>query len=250
MFLAWVRTYWLCVFLRTSPQDSGSYVCVASNVVNHQHNIRVHATNSPEVVITVKGFAAWPPRLLWTLMLRRVLRKFSFQSVSSAAVSKPEISFEVQKEGQDNYSVMVTCQSTKGTPPIAFSLHNSTQLLANVTAEDRYATFKVPLVFSDTILLVCQAVNGNQTVYSERMTVKVGRYRDEPQQMWACVYKPRNWRFKPLFWFCLCRRPVFSKVLSQVGLSVVCSHHYTFFLINVRPNLKKNKIKLYTGDVK
>lgn len=92
-------------------------------------------------------------------------------------VSKPEISFEVLKETPDNYYVMVTCQSNKGTPPIAFSLHNNTQLLANMTVEDRQATFKVPLVLSQhAVSLACQANNGNQTVYSERTTVKVGGY--------------------------------------------------------------------------
>lgn len=94
-------------------------------------------------------------------------------------MSKPEISFEVLKEGPDKYSIVVTCQSNKGTPPIAFSLHNSTQLLANVTTEDRYAMFKVPLVLSqNTILLACQANNGNQTVYGDRITVKLGGYND------------------------------------------------------------------------
>lgn len=34
--------------------------------------------------------------------------------------------------------------------------------------------------------------------------------------MWGCVYKARNWRFNPLFWFCLYGHPVLSRVLSQV----------------------------------
>ncbi|XP_075895571.1 Fc receptor-like protein 5 [Nelusetta ayraudi] len=130
---------------RTSPQDSGSYVCIASNVVNNLDDTLVHAANSSEVVITVK-----------------------------AVVSKPEISFAVLKKGPRNYSVTITCQSSEGTPPIAFSLYNSTQLVANVTADDRYATFKVPLVFSRHMgWFACQANNGNRIAYSERIPIEI-----------------------------------------------------------------------------
>lgn len=103
------------------------------------------------------------------------LKSSSFQFVSSAVVSKPEISLAVQKEGLRNYSIAVTCRSNKGTPPIAFSLDNSTQLVANVTADDKYATFKVPLVLSQHMgWFACQANNGNRTAYSERIPIEVG----------------------------------------------------------------------------
>lgn len=109
----------------------------------------------------------------------------------SAVVSKPEISFAILKEGPRNYSVTITCQSSEGTPPIAFSLYNSTQLVANMTADDRYATFKVPLVLSQHMgWFACQANNGNRTAYSERIPIEIGGYRHKPQQMSACVYKP------------------------------------------------------------
>lgn len=99
-------------------------------------------------------------------------------------VSKPEISFAVLKEGPSNYSITVTCQSNKGTPPIAFSLHNSTQLVANMTADDRYTTFKVPIVLSQHMgWFACQASNGNQTAHSERIPVEVGGYRDKQLPM-------------------------------------------------------------------
>lgn len=90
-------------------------------------------------------------------------------------VSNPEISFEVIKEDSHSYSAAVTCRSAKGTPPVTFSLYNTTQLLTNTTTEDREATLKLPLVLGvDTDRLQCRANNGDQTVYSQWIPIKVG----------------------------------------------------------------------------
>ncbi|XP_071359841.1 Fc receptor-like protein 5 [Trachinotus anak] len=125
---------------RTTIDDSGSYRCEASN----EFNKTVFTAKSPEVVITVKD-----------------------------VVSAPNISFTVSKEDH-NYSAMVTCQSTKGTPPVTFSLHNREGLVAQITSEDRSAIFQVPLVLDQHMgYFQCQANNGDQTANSQWMPLEV-----------------------------------------------------------------------------
>ncbi|KAM6942162.1 Fc receptor-like protein 5 [Lycodopsis pacificus] len=125
---------------RTTSKDSGSYMCVATN-----HFDETNFTSISEVMITVKD-----------------------------VVSIPDISFAVLKEDSHNYSAEVTCQSTKGTPPVTFSLYNRTELVANVTIEERNATFKVPLVLGQHLgLLQCQANNGDRTEFSQRIPLEV-----------------------------------------------------------------------------
>lgn len=90
-------------------------------------------------------------------------------------VSDPDISFTVLKEDSRKYSAVVTCQSIKGSPPVTFSLYNSTDLVANVTVEERNATFKVPLVLGQHLgHLQCQASNGGRIAYSKRIPLEVG----------------------------------------------------------------------------
>ncbi|KAG8015163.1 Fc receptor-like protein 3 [Nibea albiflora] len=126
---------------RTTSKDSGSYMCMAFNEFNKTKFI----ANSTEVVITVKDL-----------------------------VSRPNISITVLKEDSHNYSAMVTCESTNGTPPVTFSLYNRTELVANMTAKDRNATFKVPLVLGQHMgYLQCQANNGNETKYSKWIPIEV-----------------------------------------------------------------------------
>lgn len=92
-------------------------------------------------------------------------------------MSKPDISFTVFKEDSHNYSAMVTCQSTKGTPPVTLSLYSSTELVAKMTVKERKATFQVPLVLGQHLgRLQCQANNGDQTVYSKWIPIAVGMY--------------------------------------------------------------------------
>ncbi|XP_073328643.1 platelet endothelial cell adhesion molecule [Pagrus major] len=127
---------------RTTSQDSGSYMCVAANSFNQTE---FFVANSSEVVITVKDL-----------------------------VSNPDISFTMLKEDLHYYSAVVSCQSTRGTPPITFSLYNSTEFVDNVTVEERIATFKVPLVLGQHLgFLQCQAKNGDRIAYSKKIPLEV-----------------------------------------------------------------------------
>lgn len=98
-------------------------------------------------------------------------------------MSNPDISFTVLKEDTNNYYAIVTCQSTKGTLPVTFSLHKQETLEtlgANQTVNERKATFKVPLVLGEHMgHLRCQANNGNQTAYSKRIPLEVGMLFDK-----------------------------------------------------------------------
>lgn len=111
--------------------------------------------------------------------------------VSSDVVSNLKISSAVLKESSRNYSVMVTCQSTKGTPPIIFSLNNTIEPVANQTVEDRSARFKFPLVLGQHMgWFQCQANNGDETAYSEWIPIEVGLYRAKRWQIYdfmVCV---------------------------------------------------------------
>uniref|UniRef100_A0A8C9YIP2 Si:dkey-93h22.7 n=1 Tax=Sander lucioperca TaxID=283035 RepID=A0A8C9YIP2_SANLU len=126
---------------RTTSKDSGSYKCVATN----HFNKTVFTSNSSEVVITVKD-----------------------------VVSTPDISFTVLKQDPHNYSAMVTCQSTKGTPPVTFSLYNRTELVSNTTVDETNAIFKVPLVLGRHLgWLQCHANNGDRIEFSQRIPLEV-----------------------------------------------------------------------------
>uniref|UniRef100_A0A7N6AU01 Ig-like domain-containing protein n=1 Tax=Anabas testudineus TaxID=64144 RepID=A0A7N6AU01_ANATE len=125
---------------RTTSKDSGSYKCEASNEFNNT----VHTNTSKEVVITVKD-----------------------------VVSNPDVSFVVLKWNSHNYSAEVTCNLTRGTLPITFSLYNREQLIGNVTSKERKATFKVPVVLGQHMgWLQCQADNGDRTAHSQWMALK------------------------------------------------------------------------------
>ncbi|XP_033181834.1 platelet endothelial cell adhesion molecule-like [Anabas testudineus] len=126
---------------RTTSKDSGSYKCEASNEFNNT----VHTNTSKEVVITVKD-----------------------------VVSNPDVSFVVLKWNSHNYSAEVTCNLTRGTLPITFSLYNREQLIGNVTSKERKATFKVPVVLGQHMgWLQCQADNGDRTAHSQWMALKL-----------------------------------------------------------------------------
>ncbi|XP_051939275.1 platelet endothelial cell adhesion molecule isoform X2 [Hippocampus zosterae] len=128
---------------RTTSADSGVYMCVATNRYN---TTRVFTSDSPEVKITVKD-----------------------------TVSDPDISFKVLKENC-NYFALVTCQSTRGTLPVSFSLYNRTELAFNTTVEARKANFKVPLVLDKYLgWLQCRANNGDQVAHSRRLPLQIVR---------------------------------------------------------------------------
>lgn len=90
-------------------------------------------------------------------------------------VSDPDISFTLLKEESHNYSAVVTCQSSKGTLPITYSLYNRTELVANTTAEERNAKFKLPVDLGQHMgWLQCQANNGDHTTYSKWIPLEIG----------------------------------------------------------------------------
>lgn len=155
------------IILRTSPEDSGVYTCVATNNFNKTQVFR----NSSSVFIRVKGR---PPTNALVQSFRDLFSRF-LHRISLEVVSNPEISFEVIKVDSHNYSAAVTCRSAKGTPPVTFSLYNKTQFLTNTTTEDREATLKLPLVLGGNVnWLQCRANNGEQTVYSQWIPIEVG----------------------------------------------------------------------------
>lgn len=89
-------------------------------------------------------------------------------------VSNPDVSFVVLKDGH-NYSALVTCQSTRGTLPITFSLYNREKFIGNIASEERQSTFNVPLVLGQHMgWLQCQADNGDRMAYSQWLPFEVG----------------------------------------------------------------------------
>ncbi|XP_036067353.1 hemicentin-1 isoform X2 [Oryzias melastigma] len=130
------------VISRATSKDSGSYICVATNTFN---GTNVFNASSPELLVTVK-----------------------------ARVSNPDISFTVFKESYQSYFCVVSCQSTRGTPPIRFSLFNGTDLVSNVTVQERRATFKIPVVLDQHLgLFQCQASNSNRTASSRWIPLEI-----------------------------------------------------------------------------
>ncbi|XP_040001400.1 Fc receptor-like protein 5 [Xiphias gladius] len=126
---------------RTTSENSSSYICEATNHCEKQ----IFQSRSSEVEIAVTD-----------------------------VLSAPDISFTVLKENSHNYFAVVTCHSTKGTPPFTFSLYNRSELVANMTSEDRSSTFKIPLVLGEHLgKLQCQAKNGNQTAHSLTLPLEV-----------------------------------------------------------------------------
>ncbi|XP_026159199.1 Fc receptor-like protein 3 isoform X2 [Mastacembelus armatus] len=128
----------------TTSKDSGSYMCIATNHFSRT----TYSSNSSQVIITVKDL-----------------------------VSDPEISFKVLKETSDNYTALVTCNSTRGTPPVTFSLYSNEQLVASMTREANLeAEFKVPLVLGQHMgFLQCRANNTDRITQSLQMALAVVR---------------------------------------------------------------------------
>lgn len=157
------------MFLRATVKDSGSYTCVATNTFN---NTKVFNASSPELHVTVKGLTAGFNAQSCFL---RAFWNYVSPPVSSARVSNPDISFTVLKESYQSYFCVISCQSSKGTPPIRFSLFNGTDLVSNVTVQQRRATFKVPVVLDQHLgLFQCRATNSNQTSCSLWMPLEIG----------------------------------------------------------------------------
>ncbi|KAM8843395.1 Fc receptor-like protein 3 isoform 2-T2 [Synchiropus picturatus] len=130
------------VINRTSRNNSGSYMCVATNQFNTS---QVFTANSSDVLITVKEL-----------------------------VSDVKISFTVMKETTQNYSAVVNCQALRGTPPITFRLFKETHLISSDTVDDMKATFRIPVVLDRHLgWFRCQADNGAQVASSLLLPIEV-----------------------------------------------------------------------------
>ncbi|KAM7008932.1 Fc receptor-like protein 5 isoform 2-T3 [Tautogolabrus adspersus] len=124
-----------------TPEHAGNYYCMAWSQV---HDIR-RFSSSLEVLLTVKVY-----------------------------VSKPRISFSIFKEG-DSYRGNVTCWSTRGSPPVNFSLLLDDREEGSVTAtETLIAWFPVALVpGTDMGVARCQVKTDVQELMSEPVTLEV-----------------------------------------------------------------------------
>ncbi|XP_037546438.1 Fc receptor-like protein 5 [Nematolebias whitei] len=187
------------IIYRATSEDSGSYRCVATNTINET---KIFISNSSEVVITVKDL-----------------------------VSKPDIVFTVLKEDYQNYSAIITCQSERGALPITFSLYNNTELVSNVTTQERHATFKVPVVMDqDHGSLQCHANNGDQTAYSQLLPLKVVPV-DGPVTIDSKYDMAENYAVIGLRFYCKAAKgshPRFQWFLNETLLNTQGSFYYVF----------------------
>ncbi|XP_050979319.1 Fc receptor-like protein 5 [Labeo rohita] len=120
---------------RVSAQNTGNYVCVASN----RYNDTTIFNSTSDVTVYVKEY-----------------------------VSKPEISMDPVKLENGYYAANITCQSKKGTPPITFSLLNYTDAIFTETTETTSAFFKVPIELNRYMGQVsCNASNEGNWVLSD-----------------------------------------------------------------------------------
>ncbi|XP_047434921.1 carcinoembryonic antigen-related cell adhesion molecule 5 isoform X2 [Mugil cephalus] len=127
---------------RVTPEDSGSYMCMATNVFN---NTQVFTSNSSEVVVTIKE-----------------------------PVVRTDITYTVLKDDFQAYYAMVTCNLIKGPVPVIFTLYNGTQRVdVSRRIHERHHTFKVHLIPGNTLMLMCSATSGDQRGTSQWLPVKV-----------------------------------------------------------------------------
>uniref|UniRef100_A0A8C5FRQ2 Ig-like domain-containing protein n=1 Tax=Gadus morhua TaxID=8049 RepID=A0A8C5FRQ2_GADMO len=94
----------------------------------------------------------------------------------SELASRPDLSYAVEKQNQ-TFSARVTCLSSRGTPPITFSLLGGAVLLARQTSEQGpSASFSVPLVpDAPPRRLRCRAENGGRVADGTETAVHVGQ---------------------------------------------------------------------------
>ncbi|XP_038140696.1 Fc receptor-like protein 5 [Cyprinodon tularosa] len=89
-------------------------------------------------------------------------------------ISKPEISLFIFKEG-DTYLGNVTCSSSKGTPPVNFSLLlDDTEVITATAAKSLAAWFKIPVAIGLNMGEArCRGRNEAQDLKSEALTLEV-----------------------------------------------------------------------------
>ncbi|XP_035494336.1 putative pregnancy-specific beta-1-glycoprotein 7 isoform X2 [Scophthalmus maximus] len=137
------------VMAEVTPEHAGHYSCMAWSMV---HDTR-RFSGSTEVKVKVKG---------------------TNQQNYKAYVSKPKISFSIFKEG-DGYRGNVTCWSSRGSPPVNFSLSVDDKEIDSVTAtESLVAWFPVAMVPGlDMGVARCRVKTEIQELMSEPVTLEV-----------------------------------------------------------------------------
>ncbi|XP_044047332.1 brother of CDO isoform X2 [Siniperca chuatsi] len=123
------------------PEHAGYYSCMAGSTVQDMKRY----SSSSEVQVTVKVY-----------------------------VSKPRISFSISKEGA-SYRGNVTCWSTRGSPPVNFSLSLDDKEVGSVTATESLAAwFPVAMVPGlDMGVARCRVNTEVQELMSEPVTLEV-----------------------------------------------------------------------------
>ncbi|KAM9362653.1 Fc receptor-like protein 5 [Symphorus nematophorus] len=125
---------------KVTPEHAGHYYCMAWSRVQDIKRF----SSSAEVQVMVKVY-----------------------------VSKPSISFSISKEG-DSYRANVTCWSSRGSPPLNFSLSLDDKELESVTTESLAAWFPVAVVPGlDMGVARCRVKTEVQELMSEPMTLEV-----------------------------------------------------------------------------
>ncbi|XP_015239793.1 PREDICTED: Fc receptor-like protein 5 [Cyprinodon variegatus] len=135
------------VMEKVTLEREGNYNCIAWSMVQQ---ITRYST-STEVKVTVK-----------------------------VKISKPEISLFIFKEG-DTYLGNVTCWSSKGTPPVNFSLLlDDTEVITATAAKSLAAWFKIPVAIGLNMGEArCRGRNEAQDLKSEALTLEVGEVHIE-----------------------------------------------------------------------
>ncbi|XP_070776650.1 Fc receptor-like protein 5 isoform X2 [Enoplosus armatus] len=126
---------------KVTPEYAGCYSCMAWSTVQDTRRF----SSSSEVQVTVKVY-----------------------------VSKPRISFSISKEGA-SYHGNVTCWSTRGSPPVNFSLSLDDKEVGSVTATESLAAwFPVAMVPGlDMGVAQCRVNTEVQELMSEPVTLEV-----------------------------------------------------------------------------
>ncbi|XP_029990727.1 Fc receptor-like protein 5 isoform X2 [Sphaeramia orbicularis] len=129
------------VIEKASPEHAGPYSCMAWSAVQDIKRF----SSSSEVPVTVKEH-----------------------------VSKPRISFSISKE-EDGYHGNVTCWSSRGSPPVQFSLSLDNKEVGSVTASDSLvAQFHVAMVPGQVMGVArCRVKTEVQELMSDPLTVEV-----------------------------------------------------------------------------
>ncbi|XP_077100071.1 Fc receptor-like protein 5 isoform X1 [Siphateles boraxobius] len=136
------RTDDTLIIHRLSVQNTGDYMCVASNRFN---DTMTFDSRSDVISVKVKEY-----------------------------VSKPEISLEVEKLEDAGVRAVVTCRSSKGSPINTFRLLNDTDVIEEKTTNRTSAIFHVPVELDRiTGRVRCNASNEGNWVLSEPVNLTV-----------------------------------------------------------------------------